>query len=135
MQEPHPRFDQAVEVWVSCAQPPIREPFTRSRVNERIKPLGGVVRDVPFIQPKRELIDVTEKMLGAGVMIDAVQSALQDGPNALNRVGGYRTARELTSGMVYRLVTKEKAVEIRICAILVGVDSAARFHRAVDLVL
>ena len=89
-----PRFCR-VPLAVSCGEPLVSEPLAWWHPRT-IKSLRGVVRNVPFVQPKRELIDVAVKMFFAGVMIDAVQPALQDGPDALDAVGMTPTTGVLT---------------------------------------
>ena len=78
-----PRFYR-VPLAASCDQPFVREALALGGIHERIKALRGVIGNVPFVQPERELIDVAEQVLFAGVVIDTVQAALQNSPDALD---------------------------------------------------
>ena len=66
----------------SCRKPFVSEPLPRNRVHEGIKTIERVASDVPLIQPERELVNVASEMLLADLVIDAVQSALENRPNA-----------------------------------------------------
>src|ERR1039458_2139920 len=78
---------RALEGRVSSAEPPVCEALAFGRVHETVQAAQAVPRDIPFIQPERELIDVAEQVLCACVMIDAVQPALEYRPHALDAVG------------------------------------------------
>ena len=82
------------ERW-SSGQPLVREPLARRRGHETIEPVQRVPRNVAVVQPPCEFVHVSVKVLRAGVMVDTVQAALQDGPDALNAVGRYRPTGEL----------------------------------------
>jgi hypothetical protein len=47
-----------------------------------------VALHIAIVQAERELIHIAVKMLWAGVVIDAVQAALHNGPNAFDAVRG-----------------------------------------------
>lgn len=89
--------------------------------------------NVPFVQPPCELLDVSVKMLGAGVMINTVQTALQYGPDALDTVRGHRTARILAGRVVNGIVLVEQAVQVVEHHVVIGVKLTAGFDRAVNL--
>src|ERR1035441_8570872 len=83
----HRQFYSALRACpVSLDQPLVRETFSAAGVDETVQPLKGVPLHVAIVQPKRELIDVALQVLRAGVVIDAMKPALQDGPEALNAV-------------------------------------------------
>lgn len=54
---------------------------------------------VTFVEAKGELINVTVQVLVAGVMIDTMQPALHDGPNAFDAVGRHTIADVFASAM------------------------------------
>ncbi len=63
----------------SLGEPFVGQALARSTVNKAIEARHRVIFDVAFIEPEGKFIDVTGKMLRAGVVIDAVQAALEDG--------------------------------------------------------
>ena len=119
----------------SCGEPPIRDPLSLGSVHEAIQPSRRVSRHVTIVEPKCELIHVPLKVLWAGVMVDAMQPALQDGPDTLDTVGVSRTTGVLASPVVDRLVRKEQAIQIAVRSVLIGVELRARFNRSMNLVL
>ena len=84
--KPAPRqsFCRELPAPVSCREPLVCEALAASGIDERVEPRQRVIFHVPFVQPKRELIDIAEQVFLARVMINAMQSALQDRPNALD---------------------------------------------------
>jgi hypothetical protein len=70
-------------------EPLAREPLAGNTIHEAIDPRQVMVLDVAFTQLQRELIDVAAKMLWAGVMVDADQTALHDREKALDSVRGH----------------------------------------------
>lgn len=110
----------------------VSEPLPCNAVHEAVQPLQGVPLYVALVEPKRELVNVAVQVLITGVVIDAVQSALQNGPNALNPVRRHAIiphilARGVNDGLV--LVV---AGETNIAVMLVGVDHCARLDALPD---
>src|SRR4051812_14004874 len=68
--------------------------------NQAIQPLEGVALHVPLVEPEGELVDVAAKVFVAGVVIDAVQPALQDSPNGLDAVRVDAIARVFARAVV-----------------------------------
>jgi hypothetical protein len=98
-------------VWGSSLdQPFIGEPLASHAINEAIKPHKGMVPDITFVQTERKLINVAAKMLTAGVVVDANQTALEDGKNAFNPVRGDGTAHIFTSAVIDSFVPKDCAL-------------------------
>ena len=136
MPAPHRRFYPALRGCpVSLDQPLVRETFSARVVDETIQPLEGVPLYIAIVQAEGELIDVALQVLRAGVMVDAMQPALQDGPYALNAVGRDWPAREFASPVVYCVMVEEQSTEIVVRSVLIGVDLGADFNRAMDFVL
>src|SRR5579872_5022581 len=102
------------ESWVrrSSDEPLVGEPLSGTGHHEAVQALHRVSRDVPLVEAKRKFIDVAEQVLFAGVMVDAMQPALQDGPDALNTVRMSRASDKLFGAVVDRLVTKEQSIEV-----------------------
>ncbi len=86
-----------------------------------------MVFHVAFVQPERKLIDVAGQMLGAGVVIDADQPALENGKNALNAVRGNVIADVLACAVVDCVVPVKQATDIAIDRSLIGVQRRADF--------
>lgn len=105
----------------------VGEALAHDGIDETSKPVQRVPLDVAFVQPPRKLLDVAVKMFRAGVVVDAVQPALQDGPHALNRVGGHQTPSVLPGAVVHRLMLVEQSVEIRKDHVVIGVERGANF--------
>jgi hypothetical protein len=58
-------------------------------IYKAIEPSQCVVFDITLVQPESEFINVAIKMLGACVMIDTDQSALENRENAFDTVSGH----------------------------------------------
>src|SRR5579872_2198775 len=89
--------------------------------------------DVSLVQPESEFVNVAKQVLFARVMIDAVQSAFQDGPGALDRVGRYRTPSVPSKCVVDRVVTVKQSVKVRENHVIVGIKLASDFDVGVNL--
>src|SRR5579864_4726941 len=76
----------AVSDYPSSDQILVGEPLPRNACHEAVQPLKGVPLHVALIEPERELVYIAMQVLVAGVVIDAVQPALQNGPDALDAV-------------------------------------------------
>src|ERR1700679_611042 len=113
----------------------VRDALAYYSVDERIKPLKRVPLNVALVQSESEFVNVAVKVLRARVVVDAIQSALQDSPNALDAVRVRRAPRILTRAVVDGIVAEEQAVQVAVCAMLIGVEVRPDFHRAVNLVL
>jgi hypothetical protein len=117
---------------VSCRQFLIGQPTIRKGKGETIEPSQRATVYVAIIEPKREFINVPTQMLPADVMIDAVQSALQNSPHALDRVDTGVVADEFTRAMVNRLMPVKQAVKLAVGLGFVGIDYRAWLHTPVD---
>src|SRR6266568_6567037 len=61
----------------SCDELLVCDARARSRFDETIKTRKRAALHVAIVEPECELVNVTGKMLGAGVMVDASKPALQ----------------------------------------------------------
>lgn len=77
----------------SCGEPRVGEPLALDGINETSQSLKRVALYIPLVEAERKLIDVAKQMLLGGVMVDAVQTAFKDSPDALDAVGRYRPTR------------------------------------------
>src|SRR5579863_1690040 len=91
----------------------VSEALAHDGVDERFQPPQRVPFYVAVIQTPGKLVNVPVQMLRGNLMIDTVDSALEDCPNRFNRVGGCRTPRVLPGALVDRFVPVEQPVEIR----------------------
>src|SRR6266568_1081564 len=119
----------------SCCEPFVSEPLSCYRVHERVEALEGVASDVALIQPERKFVNVASKMLFADLVVDTVQSTLEDCPDALNAVCGGVPANVLTRRVVNALLAKEQTVQVVVGSMLIGEESRADFDVAVNGVL
>jgi hypothetical protein len=83
---------------------------------------------VAFAEPEGELVNVAMQVLVAGVMIDAMQIALQDGPDAFDAIGRDAIANVLARGEQSVVV----AAKTGVAAVLVNVDGRAQFDALPD---
>src|SRR5271169_6957580 len=67
----------AVSDYPSSDQILIGQPLPRNAMHEAIQPLQRVPLHVALVEAERELVHVAMQVLVAGVMIDAVQAALE----------------------------------------------------------
>src|SRR4029077_10035708 len=96
---------------LSCDQFLVGKTLAAHRHNHAIQPVHGVPLDVAVVEPEGELVDVAAKMLRAGMVVDAGNAALHDGPDRFDAVGVDIAARVLASAVVDRVVAEEQAVE------------------------
>src|SRR5579863_2700642 len=64
----------------------VGEPLPHNSCHEAVQPLQGMPLHVALIEAERELVNVAVQVLIAGVVVDAVQTALQDRPDAFHAV-------------------------------------------------
>jgi hypothetical protein len=91
--------------------------------------------NIPFVQSKRELIDVSTKMLGASRMVNAEDATLENGPDGLYGVCVNRSSRVLPGAVIDGGRTKEQSVQIGVGRAFVRVDRGPDFNLLVDLLL
>lgn len=71
-----------------------------------------MTRHVASIQAESELIHVAMQVLFAGLVVDAVKSALQNRPNTLDTIGARHSLDVLVRGMVDAFMPVEQASQI-----------------------
>lgn len=116
----------------SLNEPFVSEPLAGGSVNEAFKTIESVYFYVPLVEPERKLLNVTVKMLRAGVMIDAMKTAFQDRKDALSAVRGDAFA-SVAFAVIDRfvLVARQAAINRR----LVSVNNRAGFNKGGDSAL
>jgi hypothetical protein len=117
---------------LSLDQPLIGQALSSDTVDETIKPRHGVVFDVPFIQAECKFIDVSVKMLRAGVMINADQAALENRENAFHPIRGHVIPNIFARTMVDRSVLEARTFDADIRASFVGVQDRTGFNMPID---
>lgn len=90
-------------------------------VNETGEPVQSVPCYVSVIQSEGELVDVAAQMLLAGMVVNAMQTALQDRPNAFNAVGAHAVQYVLARTVVNCVVFEKQTVEAGITGMIVSV--------------
>ena len=88
----------------SCRQFLIGDPVASRCLREAIKPCQRVPPHVAVVKAEGELINVPAQVLLARMVIYAVQTSLQDGPNTFNAIGRHAAPHVLARLMIDRLV-------------------------------
>lgn len=105
---------------------------TGNGVHQTVQAVHGVVLHVADIQTEGELVNVSLQMFVAGMVIDAVQSALQDGPDALNTVRADIASYKFFRAMVDRLMLKEQPAQRVVAAMLISINLRPWLNVGVD---
>lgn len=116
------RSGQALREVQSCDQLFVGDATANRRGDKAIEARQRVTAHVAVIEPKRKLVDVTPKMLGAGMVIHPMQATFEHRPNALNAVSRHPVAAVLSRAVVDRGVLKKQPADTAICFGLVGVQ-------------
>ena len=102
------------------------------RCDQVVQPLEVMALHVAFVQAEGELVHVPTKVLLAGMVVHAMQAALQDRPDAFDAVGVYAVPDVLSRAVVDRGALEEQPAEALIGRVLVAVDHAPRLDVLVD---
>ena len=86
--------------------------FARNGIDKAIQPVKGVADYVALVKTPCKLIHVAPNVLGAGMVIDAVEATLEDCPDALDRVGGDTVSAILTGRVVDCIVAIKEPVHV-----------------------
>src|SRR5579864_100358 len=116
----------------SCGQFLVGDPALGRGSDQAVQPLEGMALHVALVQSEGELVDVAAKVLVAGVVVDAVQSALEDRPHGFNAVRMDAIADVLACAVVDRLAPEEQATQATVASVFVAVDHAAGLDVRVD---
>src|SRR3990167_8571315 len=117
---------------VSCDQFLVGDAALGGCGDQVIQALEGVALHVALVQAESELAHVPAKVLFAGVVIDAMQAALEDRPQAFDAVGVYVVPDVLARAVVDRGALEEQPAKALIGRAFVAVDRAARLNVLVD---
>lgn len=83
--------------------------------------------DVSEIQTEGKFVNVSLGVLWADMVKDAVDTALENRPNALNAVGVDRAACEVSGAVVDRGMAVEQTVKASVAGVFVAVDGGTNF--------
>src|SRR5437868_4655149 len=117
---------------LSCSQPFVRQALASRSFHEAIKARESVVLHIALIEPEGELINVAAKMLGARMMVDADQPALENGKDALNAVRRNIISNELASTVVHRFMSEGLSDHAIISARLIRIEHRLRLNVSND---
>lgn len=130
--EPYPRSGRARRVASSLRERLVGDAFARRRTNKTIQSVQRVPLAVSIVEPKCELVDVSAKMLAAGVVVDAENAALHDSEYALDAVGGHVATHKLAATVVDGRVAEEQATDAVIGRCLIGMQRRANRNARMD---
>src|SRR3990167_9160637 len=110
---------------LSCGQAFIGKSGACGSIDERIEPFQGVPLNIACVEAKNELIDVPFQMLLARLVIDALESALEYRPHALNAIGARRAPDVFIRRVIDALLLEEQAVQVVVGRVFIGVERGA----------
>lgn len=87
---------------------------------------------VPIVQPEGKFIDVPAKVLLAGMVIDAMNAALQDRPHALNAIRADCTSDVFLGAVIDCFMAKEQPAQGVIACVFIGVNLRPWLNVGVD---
>lgn len=100
--------------------------------DETVQPFQRGDFDVAVVEPECELVNVAVKVFRTRVVIDAMQPALHDSPNALYAVRGDVSAHVFARAMVDRLAVEKQSVQAVISRRVVGMKRGTGFDVGMD---
>lgn len=115
----------------SCDQFLVSEPLADRGGEHAVEPVQRVVLHVAVAKPESELPDVAVQVLRRSVVIDPVQSALEQREHALDAVRGHIAAHVFASAVIDGFVPVEQPADATVDAAFVGVDRRADLNVAV----
>ena len=110
----------------------VSQAFAGDSINEAVEALERVALYVAFVQPKRKFVNVSAKMLFAGVVVDANNPALHDRENALDAISGHVIADVFAAAVVDGFVFEKQSIKAAIDGGLVSVERRANSDVLVD---
>ena len=116
----------------SCCQFLVGEMLSNYRNYERVQPLQGVTAHIADIQAKRELVHIAMQVLLGNLMVNAVHSALEHGPDGFNAVRADSVLAVLSGSVVDAIVTEEQDVKADISSRFVTENRRADFNVGMD---
>ena len=87
---------------------------------------------VSFIEAEGEFVNIAAKMLFAGVVINADQTAFENCENAFNAVRGHGVADKLSFAVIDGIMIEKHAADASICPGFVGMQGRADFHMPIN---
>lgn len=134
-QERHQRSFPVLVVFCSCDQLLVGHGQSDSCFDETVQAGKRVILHVAIIQPKGELVNIAANMLLAGMMIDAMQTALKNRPDAFNSVCSDVFPNVLPGAMIDGFVRIDGFVEALIATMFVGMQGRRGLYVAMDFMV
>ena len=120
------------EFYRSCDQVLVGEAATERRAEQAGEAVKRVAADITVTEPKGELADIAVQVLRRGVVIDAVNAALENREHALDAVRGDIAPDILASAVIDALVLVEQPADAVVDRALVCVDRRAYLNVPID---
>lgn len=122
--KPHRLSGQAA-CGLSCGQSFVGNARAYRSIDERVEPFQRVPFDVASVEPKDKLIDIPFQVFLARLVIDALESALEDCPHALNAVRTCHASNILVGRVIDALLLEEQPVQIVVGGVFISVERGA----------
>src|SRR5574337_920292 len=119
----------------SCCQFLVGKVLANDRNHKTVEAFKGMAFHVAHIQAKRELVNVAMQMLLGNLMIDAIDAALQNSPDAFDAVRADAVLTVLSRCVIDAIVAKEQAIKPDVARGFVAEDRRANFHVGMDRAL
>ena len=116
----------------SCDQVLVSEATAKRRAEQAGEAVKRVAAHIAITEPKGKLANITVQVFRAGVVIDTVNAALEDGKNALNTIRGYIAPNILARTVVDAFVFVEQPADTIIDGAFVGVYGRADLHMPIN---
>ena len=87
---------------------------------------------VPSVKTKGKFVDVAAKMLRTRMMINPMQTPLEDRPHAVDAVGGHAILHIFPGTMVYRLMPVEQTIQAGVNRGIIGMNHGTQGHMVKD---
>ena len=108
----------------------IGQPLACCPIDEAFEALQGMPLHIALIEPESELVNVSAKVFRADMVESAIDTALQDGPNALDAIGRNAAPGIFASAVIDGFVRKARRAQSAIATMLVCMQSRAGFRRS-----
>ncbi len=117
---------------LSLDQPFVCEALSANSINKAFNPRQGAIFHITLIQTEGKFIDLAAQMLGAGVMIDAMQATLKNGKHTFHTVCGHVIADIFASAVIDGSVFDARTFDADVCPGFVSVDRRAGLDMLID---
>ena len=108
----------------------ICQSFIQRAREHRVNAVEGVIGTRALIESEGELVDIPLQMLGRDMVVDAIDTTLQNGPHALNPVGVDIAINEFFRAVFHGVVSVEQAIKTKVAAVIVSVKDGSGLARS-----